>query len=59
MDGITNTKLLTYNIKVRKVVSNIVRYWRSPDNQIAAMVVSNIIACARKGSHLVLSLIHI
>ena len=55
MDGITNTKLLTYNIKVRKVVSNIVRYWRSPDNQIAAMVVSNIIACARKGSHLVYS----
>lgn len=52
---IVNVKLLTYNIKVRRCVSNVVRCWNTPDTSIAGMVISNLIACYRKNTHLVYS----
>lgn len=55
MDVLINTRLITYNIKVRKVVSNKVRYWDTPNLTVTSMIVSNLLACYRKSTHLVYS----
>lgn len=50
-----NTKLLTYNIKVRKNVSNRVRNMKYKDTQCLGVVIYNLLACIRKRSVLVYS----
>ena len=55
MDQVRNTKLLTYNIKVRKVVSNRVRWMGYSDTECLAVVIYNLLACLRKDSVLVYS----
>lgn len=55
MDQVKNTKLLTYDIKVRKVVSNVVRWYDYKDTEALGVVVYNLLACIRKDSVLVYS----
>ncbi len=55
MDQVKNTKLLTYDIKVRKVVSNVVRWYDYKDTEAVGVVIYNLLACIRKGSVLVYS----
>lgn len=55
MDQVKNTKLLTYDIKVRKVVSNVVRWCDYKDTEAVGVVIYNLLACIRKGSVLVYS----
>lgn len=55
MDVVLNTKLLSYDIKVRKVVSNRVRWLGHKDSEVVGIIVSNLISCLRKGSTLVYS----
>lgn len=55
MDQVKNTKLLTYDIKVRKVVSNVVRWYDYKDIEAVGVVIYNLLACIRKGSVLVYS----
>lgn len=53
MDRVRNTKLLTYDIKVRKVVSNRIRWYGYKDTEALGCVIYNLLACIRKGSVLV------
>lgn len=55
MDRTTNTKLLTYDIKVRKVVSNKVRWYDYRDTESIGCIIYNLLACLRKGSVLIYS----
>lgn len=55
MSELINTRLITYSMKVRNVVSNKVRHWDCPDVPTTSMIVSNLIACYRKSTHLVYS----
>lgn len=55
MEQVRNTKLLTYNIKVRRVVSNKVRWMGYGDTECLAVVIYNLLACLRKDSVLVYS----
>lgn len=55
MGTLINTRLITYEIKVRKAVSNKIRHWDCPDTIVTSMIVSNLIACFRKNTHLVYS----
>lgn len=55
MEEVRNTKLLTYDIKVRKVVSNVVRWYPYTDTESLGCVIYNLLACMRKGSVLVYS----
>jgi len=52
---VLNGRLLTYDLKVDKVVSNRVRWWGYEDTQCLSVVVYNLIACLRKGNKLVYS----
>lgn len=53
MNGLINTRLITYNIKIRNIVVNRVRHWDCPDITVTSVIVSNLIACHRKSTHLV------
>lgn len=55
MDVLLNTKLLTYDIKVRKVVSNNVRWYPYKDTEVLGIILSNLLSCLRKNSVLVYS----
>lgn len=55
MDWVVNTRLLTYDIKVRKEVSNKVRWYGYEDVEALGCVVYNLLACIRKGQVLVYS----
>ncbi|WP_373033391.1 hypothetical protein [Sulfurovum sp.] len=55
MDKVKNTKLLTYDIKVRKVVSNKVRWYSFTDTESVGCIIYNLLACIRKGSVLLYS----
>lgn len=55
MDKIKNAKLLTYDIKVRKVVSNRVRWYEFTDTESVGCIIYNLLACLRKGSVLLYS----
>ena len=55
MDKVINTKLLTYDIKVRKVVSNKVRWYDYGDTESIGCIIYNLLACLRKGSVLIYS----
>lgn len=50
-----NTRLLTYDLKVRKNVSNKVRWYEYKDKEVIGIIISNILACLRKGNILVYS----
>lgn len=50
-----NTRLLTYDIKVRPNVSNRLRVLGFKDTQCLGVVVTNLLACIRKGNRLVYS----
>jgi uncharacterized protein YkuJ len=52
---IKNSKLLTYDLKVRHVVSNVVRWWEYKDTEVVGIIIYNLLACVRKGSVLVYS----
>lgn len=52
---IYNTRLLTYDIKVRGSVSSVMRYSPYDDLQALNVVCTNLIACLRKGQVLVYS----
>lgn len=52
---IKNSKLLTYDLKVRHLVSNVVRWWSYPDTEALGTVLYNLLACVRKDSILVYS----
>lgn len=54
MDAILNTRLLTYDIKVRPSVSAVVRGW-GVDTTAVGVVITNLIACVRKSRKLVYS----
>lgn len=43
-----NTKLLTYNIKVGKMVSNKVRKVENIDHEVAGIIITNLLACIQK-----------
>ena len=43
-----NTRLLTYNIKVGKVVSNKVRKVKNIDHEVAGIIITNLLACIQK-----------
>lgn len=56
MDGVVlNTRLLTYDIKVSREVCNSVRWYGYPDVTTLGVVVTNLIACLKKGNRLVYS----
>lgn len=55
MDVELNTKLLVYDLKVRKYVSNRVRWFSYKDTEVVGIIISNLISCIRKGSTLVYS----
>lgn len=55
MDRVRNTKLLSYDLKVRKVVSNKVRWYGFHDTEAVGCVIYNLLACLRKGSVLIYS----
>lgn len=52
---IINTRLLTYDLKVSKVISNKVRTLGYSDTTTLGVVVSNLLACLKKGNALVYS----
>ena len=54
MDVVLNTRLLTYDIKVRPSVSAVVRGWYT-DTSAVGVVITNLIACVRKNRKLVYS----
>lgn len=54
MDVVLNTRLLTYDIKVRPSVSAVVRGWNT-DTSAVGVVITNLIACVRKNRKLVYS----
>jgi hypothetical protein len=51
-DAMRYSRLLTYRLRVRKSVSNRVRWYPYKDNEVLSVVVYNLIACLRKGSTL-------
>lgn len=55
MVQVRNTKLLTYDIKVRRVVSNRARWMDYRDTECLGLVIYNLLACLRKQSVLVYS----
>lgn len=55
MDTLLNTKLLTYDIRVRKTVSNRVRWYSYKDTEVLGVIITNLISCLRKGTALVYS----
>lgn len=50
-----NTKLLTYNIKVSKLVSNKVRKIEDIDTEVVGIIITNLLACVIKGQALLYS----
>lgn len=55
MDVVLNTRLLTYDIKVSRDVSNAVRWYGYNDPATLGVVVTNLIACLKKDNRLVYS----
>jgi len=55
MGEVRNTRLLTYDVKVRKVVSNRVRWLEYRDCECLSVVIYNLLACLRKSNILVYS----
>ncbi len=55
MDVILNTRLLTYDIKVSRDVSNKVRSYGYPDSAVLGVVITNLLSCIRKNNLLVYS----
>ncbi|MNQ57592.1 hypothetical protein D3C85_717540 [compost metagenome] len=55
LNTIPNSKLLSYNVKVDKSVSNIVRSWSYHDTTTLSCIVYNLISSLRKGCKLVYS----
>lgn len=51
----TNSRLITYDIKIRKYTSNKLRSFPFADKEALGIVVSNAIACLSKGSKLIYS----
>lgn len=54
-DGVMNTRLLTYDIKVYSKVSSVVRQWKKKDGEALGIVITNLISCYRKNRKLVYS----
>lgn len=54
-NNITNTRLLTYDIKVHSKVSSVVRQWNQKDGEALGVVITNLISCYRKNRKLVYS----
>jgi len=52
---VTNTRLLTYDIKVNKMVSNSIRTMGYTDITTLGVVITNLIACLKKSNLLVYS----
>lgn len=52
---ITNTRLLTYDIKVYSKISSVVRGWRQKDGEAIGVVITNLVSCYRKNRKLVYS----
>lgn len=55
MEEVRNTRLLTYDIKVRKVVSNKTRWLEYRDTECLSVIIYNLLACLRKNNILVYS----
>lgn len=52
---ITNTRLLTYDIKVFSKISSVVRGWKYKDGEAVGVVITNLVSCYRKNRKLVYS----
>ncbi len=52
---ITNTRLLTYDIKVYSKISSVVRGWKQKDGEAIGIVITNLVSCYRKNRKLVYS----
>lgn len=50
-----STRLLTYDLKVRRAVSNRVRWYAFKDREVLGVIISNLLACRRKNNTLVYS----
>lgn len=52
---ITNTRLLTYDIKVFSKINSVVRGWKLKDGEAVGVVITNLVSCYRKNRKLVYS----
>lgn len=52
---LTNTRLLTYDIKVYSKISSVVRGWKQKDGEAIGIVITNLVSCYRKNRKLVYS----
>ena len=55
MEELINTRLLTYDIKVSRSISNVVRLYGYTDTTTLSVVITNLICCIKKNNKLVYS----